>query len=87
MGASEKVGKGEGASFQTSIRELFLRATAEKVGEFNRVGPFCFVSLKTHQDIFLDALDLYGTETAKDICVDVVQGWTQPNERYVTTIQ
>ncbi|PQE03462.1 heterokaryon incompatibility protein [Rutstroemia sp. NJR-2017a BVV2] len=82
-----EVGDGEDESFCTCIRGLILQGTNAETGEFKRVGSFWIVSLKTHQDIFLDALDRYGAETARKVCKEVVQEVTHPTERFVITIR
>ncbi|PQE19416.1 heterokaryon incompatibility protein [Rutstroemia sp. NJR-2017a BBW] len=81
------IGEGEDGSFCTCIRGLILRGTNAEAGEFKRVGSFWIVSLKSHQDIFLDALDRYGAETARKVCREVMQEVMHPTERFVVTVR
>jgi hypothetical protein len=78
---------GEDVNFCTCIRGLILQATNAETGGFKRVGSFWIVSLNTHHDIFLEALDRYGAESARKVCKEVVQEVTHPVERFVVTIR
>ncbi|PQE23112.1 heterokaryon incompatibility protein [Rutstroemia sp. NJR-2017a WRK4] len=82
-----EIGEGEDESFCTCIRGLILRGTNAEAGEFKRVGSFWIVSLKSHQDIFLDALDRYGAETARKVCRELVQEVAPPSEKFIVTIR
>jgi hypothetical protein len=77
----------DGEDKRFCVRGLILRGTDGETGEFRRVGSFQIFSFETQQDIFLDALDRYGAETARKVCAEVVRESTNEVERFVIMIR
>jgi hypothetical protein len=74
---------------------LLLKMKESSVGHFSRIGTFQFykdpmrwVKRKVEErfDPFMKAFELESSKVTESVCVEVIENFANPNERYVISI-